>query len=155
MEYHNINILSRVIPAKFCILLLIILLCVQVILDREDHIYSGISESHSKSSSKYKSQERQLLAATSLMIAFACWEILFMMLGITVHFMLQNLFQVIVHCTAIIYLFWSIFAEWSVGYYWGIVWVFGFIPWFIDLTLFYWGVFRFRPRGIKKLQNVS
>ena len=96
-----------------------------------------------------------MFAAMGLFIAFLIWELIFMMLGVTIHFILQNLIQIILHVTSIIYTAWSIFSEWSVPYYWAVVWILGFTPWFIDLTLFYWGVFRFRPRGLKKLRAIS
>ena len=78
-----------------------------------------------------------------------------MMLGLTIHFGMQSLFQIILHVSSIIYLLYSIFGEWQVSYYWVLISFLGFIPWFIDISLLYWAVFRFRPRGIKKLKEIS
>mmetsp|Transcript_25745 Transcript_25745/g.22844 ORF Transcript_25745/g.22844 Transcript_25745/m.22844 type:complete len:95 (+) Transcript_25745:229-513(+) len=90
-----------------------------------------------------------------LMIAFSVWELLFMMFGITIHFALQNLFQIVLHITAVLYLVWSIFATWTLDYYWTITLVLGLIPWLVDISLFWWAIFRFRPRGTKKMKIIS
>ena len=155
MVFFNETVLKRVVPLKFMIWILLILLLVQVLLDKNDHIYAGISETNSTSSSNFKSEERQLYAAICLYISFVVWQLLFMFLGITIHFVKTNLFQIIMHVTSVIYMTWSIYARWPVDYYWALVSILGFLPWILDISLLYWSVLRYRPRGVKKLKNVS
>ena len=72
-----------------------------------------------------------------------------MFLGITIHFVKTNLFQIIMHVTSVIYMTWSIYARWPVDYYWALVSILGFLPWILDISLLYWSVLRYRPGGIR------
>lgn len=124
------------VPCKFLLCVIQLILSVIIIKTRADYIYPGIPAGASSSSTDYTNAEKgygplnqrlsRILACTILFIIMTAIEIGSTMMGLSVFFNQVNLFQIVLHVLGCLTTIWFILVEWSYMQLWNIWGPFGY-----------------------------
>ena len=126
---------TYLMPTKFLLLLIQILLLTLILQLREEHIYWQIGFDFNEGSTQYKVADKTLVGVTVCYIIIMAFEFLTMILGISLLFHKLNLAQIVLHSLGCVLCTWFILDSWRYTYMWVLWGFFGIIPFVLEVFI--------------------
>ncbi|CDW87277.1 UNKNOWN [Stylonychia lemnae] len=126
---------SYLMPAKFTLILIQVLLLALVIQQSTDHIYWGIGFNYSDTSDEYMTAEKILVGVTIAYLFCMGFEFLVMVLGISLLFNNINIVQIFLHFLGCLFTTWFILDNWRFTYIWPLWGFFGLFPFLLECII--------------------
>ena len=134
---HSFASSARLLPIKFFLIVIQVLLVVIAVLERENHIYFEVGQNYSESSDEYKSAETTFLGVSYTMIGLCFFEFIMMIAGTSVPpiFAKYNLLQIILHLLGSLFSLWFILDSWRYTLIWPLFFCFSMLPLLVEITI--------------------
>ena len=128
---------ARLLPIKFILLMVQVILLVLVVLERENHVYFQVGQYYTETSEEYQSAENTLVGLSYTMIGMCFFEFLMMIVGTSVVpiFAKFNLLQIILHLLGSLFTLWFILDSWRYDVIWPIFFSFAILPLLVELGI--------------------
>ncbi len=128
---------SYLLPTKFLLIMAQILLLSLVLYLRTNFLYWGIGAAVSsvQGTSAYLSAESTLVGVTVCFIIFLAFEVLLLILGISLMFNQVNMVQIFLHVLGCLFTTWFILDNWNYTYIWPLWACFGLVPFLFEFGI--------------------
>eukprot|EP00347_Sterkiella_histriomuscorum_P010928 403374394 len=128
-------------PAKFTLVLIQVLLLALVLQQTDDHIYWGIGFNYSSTSDEYQTAQKTLVGICIAYLFCISFEFVVMVLGMSLLYNQFNIVQIFLHFLGCLFTTWFILDSWRFTYIWPLWAFFGLVPFIFECCIIF-GVVR-------------